>query len=390
MSDIPTDFRRAEEQFRLKPNCTVIAVCPESDCHATYLPAGSNDSPGLYPRTCTYRKFQGGNMCGAELLRPHRVQGQIVYLPIKRFVKNSFKDWLAELLSRPGYEEKMDMAWTTHTKDQGYNIHRELTDIFDGEILRNFKGPDGQHFGLGGDEGRYVFSLCCDNFNPLGNKQAGKSYSAGMVSLICLNLPPDIRYKPENMFLYGIIPGPHEPPLDCMNHYLKFLIDEFLECWSPGVRFSRTHQYFYGRVALCALVCLVCDLVGARKTMGFGAVNHTQLCALCQCKRGLSGPELTDMHSWQRRTNEDYRASAQRYLDAQDDRERETIFKETGIRWSELLRLPYFDPSRFVVIDAMHNLFLGLIKEHFEILGIRDPEDAVALELTYLPHHTTP
>ncbi|KJA21910.1 hypothetical protein HYPSUDRAFT_139897 [Hypholoma sublateritium FD-334 SS-4] len=81
------------------------------------------------------------------------------------------------------------------------------------------------------------------------------------------------------------------------------------------------------------------------------------------------------MDSWRRRTNEEYRASAQRYLDAEDDKERETIFKETGIRWSELLRLPYFDPSRFVVVDAMHNLFLGLIKEHFEILGIRDPED---------------
>ncbi|KJA18107.1 hypothetical protein HYPSUDRAFT_107459, partial [Hypholoma sublateritium FD-334 SS-4] len=185
------------------------------------------------------------------------------------------------------------------------------------------------------------------------------------VSLICLNLPSDIRYKPENMFLYGIIPGPLEPPLDCMNHYLRFLIDDLLECWSPGVQFSRTHQYFYGRVALCALICLVCDLVGARKTMGFGGIGHNQMCALCHCKRGLSGPKITNMHSWQRRTNEDYRASAQRYLDAEDDKERETIFKETGIRWSELLRLPYFDPSRFVVIDAMHNLFLGLIKEHF-------------------------
>ncbi len=119
--------------------------------------------------------------------------------------------------------------------------------------------------------------------------------------------------------------------------------------------------------------------------MGFGAVGHTQLCALCHCKRGLSGPEFTNIHSWQRRTNEDYRTSAQRYLDAQDDKERETIFKETGIRWSELLRLPYFDPSRFVVIDAMHNLFLGLIKEHFEILGIRDPEDVIAFRIDIPP-----
>ncbi len=69
----------------------------------------------------------------------------------------------------------MDVVWQTHPINQKDDVHKELVDIFDGEILRNFRGPDGQHFGLGGDEGRYVFSLCCDNFNPLGNKQAGKA-----------------------------------------------------------------------------------------------------------------------------------------------------------------------------------------------------------------------
>ncbi|PKB94663.1 hypothetical protein RhiirA5_303289 [Rhizophagus irregularis] len=33
---------------------------------------------------------------------------------------------------------------------------------------------------------------------------------------------------------------------------------------------------------------------------------------------------------------------------------------KTHVRWSELLRLPYFNPIRFLVIDPMHNLFLGL------------------------------
>ncbi|KJA19404.1 hypothetical protein HYPSUDRAFT_143849, partial [Hypholoma sublateritium FD-334 SS-4] len=97
-----------------------------------------------------------------------------------------------------------------------------MRDIFDGEMLRNFKGPDGEHFSCGGEdgEGRYAFSLCIDFFNPLGNKQAGKKKSVGLISLVCLNLPPDLRYKAENMFLFGVVPGPTEPPLDCLNHYL--------------------------------------------------------------------------------------------------------------------------------------------------------------------------
>lgn len=32
---------------------------------------------------------------------------------------------------------------------------------------------------------------------------------------------------------------------------------------------------------------------------------------------------------------------------------------ETGYRYTELLRLPYFNPSRMLTIDPMHNLFLG-------------------------------
>jgi hypothetical protein len=48
------------------------------------------------------------------------------------------------------------------------------------------------------------------------------------------------------------------------------------------------------------------------------------------------------------------------------------LFKQSGIRWSELLRLPYFDIVQCVV---------GLIKEHFiYILGIGSPriqEDSV-------------
>ena len=65
---------------------------------------------------------------------------------------------------------------------------------------------------------------------------------------MCLNLPPEMHYKPENMFLFGIIPGPKEPPLTCLNHYLCLLIDMLLEFWYTGIRFSRTADYYYERV----------------------------------------------------------------------------------------------------------------------------------------------
>ena len=67
---------------------------------------------------------------------------------------------------------------------------------------------------------------------------------------------------------------------------------------------------------------------------------------------------------------EEIRNSAQLYLVSENEKERKETVTTTGIQWSELYHLPYFDPSRMVVVDCMHNLFLGLVQEHFEILGI--------------------
>ena len=59
----------------------------------------------------------------------------------------------------------------------------------------------------------------------------------------------------------------------------------------------------------------------------------------------------------------------QLYLDAKNEKERKVTVTTTGIWWSDLYRLPYFDPSCMVVVDCMHNLFLGLVQEHFEKIG---------------------
>ena len=74
-------------------------------------------------------------------------------------------------------------------------------------------------------------------------------------------------------------------------------------------------------------------------------------------------------------------AHAQAFQAATDAEKRDKLFQNHGIQWSELLRLRYFDISRCIVVDSMHNLFLGLIKTHFcSVLGIglaKWPEDPV-------------
>ena len=36
--------------------------------------------------------------------------------------------------------------------------------------------------------------------------------------------------------------------------------------------------------------------------------------------------------------------------------------------WSELLCLSYWDPVNWVLVDGMHNLFLGIARHHFRVV----------------------
>lgn len=47
--------------------------------------------------------------------------------------------------------------------------------------------------------------------------------------------------------------------------------------------------------------------------------------------------------------------------------EQKSLENDFGIRYSVLLKLPYFDPIRFAVVDPMHNLFLGTGKDVIKV-----------------------
>ena len=374
LSSIPNDPRTIHDSFDIEPKTIIYAVCPDPSCHATYPPKfQDNSSIAIYPSKC--RQRHEGRRCNTSLLKSKVVPSKgTIYTPIKTFVYFSPVEWLGRLLSRPGLEAEMDSSWINAQNFRKSNPGL-MRDILDGNVLRNFKGPDGKHFSVGDGEGRYTFSLSVDFFNPLGNKQAGKKISVGLITIICLNLPPHLRYRSENIFLAGIIPGPNEPPLTAINHYLHPVVNDFLTMWSPGVYYSQTDGHRNGRLVRCAIVCVVCDLPAARKTTGFVSFAHNHFCAICECTLKENGYHDFNPASWTRRTNKSCRHSAKLYRRAKVEH-RQKVVDKTGVRWSELLRLPYFNPAQFVVVDPMHNLLLGLIHEHFTgILGLSLPAD---------------
>ena len=59
------------------------------------------------------------------------------------------------------------------------------------------------------------------------------------------------------------------------------------------------------------------------------------------------------------------------WRDAPDTATRGSIYERHGIRWSELLRLPYWNVTLYTVVDAMHNLYLGDLRHHcLQVLGL--------------------
>nr|VWO97532.1 Adenylate cyclase (EC (ATP pyrophosphate-lyase) (Adenylyl cyclase) [Ganoderma boninense] len=361
---IPLDIRSALSFFDLEPDIVAYAACPA--CGATYAPDPLKpDDP--YPHTCTSQETDKP-ICGAPLvyevkLAPSRGKGpaRVAYRAHRIYPYHPLKSYLARLFLRLDAENHMETSWDRpeRSKDGPWE------DILDAPAFRQFLGPDGQTYFSVQKDGciNLVFSLFIDWFNPYGNKQAGKSHSIGAIYLINNNLPPSLRFRPEYVYLAAIIPGPKEPSVDQINHFLRPLVDELLELWHVGIYLSRTAKRQAGRQIRAAIIPLICDLPALRKTAGFAHHSSHHFCSMCPLPK--SQISNADRATWPKsRTWQEHVDIARAWRDASTERDRKDIFNRHGLRWSELLRLNYWDPTNYAVVDSMHNLFLGELRHH--------------------------
>lgn len=200
----------------------------------------------------------------------------------------------------------------------------------------------------------------------LDSKSTGKSLSFGTIALFCLNLPLSLRLKSENIFLYTVTPGPHEPSTTQLNHLLRSLVDDLLRFWSPGLKIP-TASSPKGKLYRAALVTLVADLPAARKTAGFASHAANLFCSWCFLSKADIGN--LDSLSWERRNRQAHLEAERIWLDAQTQTARGRCLTATGVRWSILNELPYWDATRMVILDIMHNLS-GVMQCHaMELFG---------------------
>lgn len=356
--------KSVRSRYRLDGKTTVYAVCPE--CHTTYAPINQVDQVvTMYPKICTNVIGFKGKQCGEVITKTTLIGGRPFEKPIKPFVYHSLLDFISGMTSQHSLETALDKACDDlRGSREDKSTSKPCRGPFEADYLKTFPGPrPNELFIERGDELRLAFSLNVDFFNIEGVRASGASTSCGIISMVCLNLPENIRYKSENIYLAGIIPGPREPKLTALNHYLRPLMDDLVVLWSPGFRLSRTASAKFGRTVRGALVIVICDLPAARKTAGLlGHGSSKFMCSVCHCTNDKIGDIETN---FPKRDPQVLRREAERWRLAKSEADRTEIEKKYGTRWSELWRLSYWDPTRQLVVDSMHCLLEGLVHNHF-------------------------
>jgi hypothetical protein len=360
----PETLKKAHQfQFVTQNDYEQLIVC--SKCYSTYehdeclsqVAAARNIKSCSFVRFPKHPQARMRTPCGNALLKTIRTASRrCIERPIKVFCCQRLIDCCQKLVGQPGMLDLFS-HWKHRSIPAGV-----MADIYDGAVWKSFLCLDGQDFLL--DKYTLGLSLNVDWFRPYKHVE----YSVGAIYVAVLNYPRQLRYLRENVMLVGIIPGPHEPSLQ-MNAFLEPLVRELLKLWK-GVEMVTPDG---SKLIRAALLCVSCDIPAARKVTGF--VGHSANKACSKCLKPFptlnfgSKPDYSgfDRDSWPKRELKDHKEQGMKWKHAATLSQRHKIEREYGIRYSELLRLPYFDTIRFSVIDPMHNILLGSAK-HIVVL----------------------
>lgn len=167
---------------------------------------------------CPYKAFPTSRRCGQELLKNViSASGHSKRYPYKIFCISSIASSLQALVLRPGFIQSCEST-------RKFIASTTISDIYNGKIWSDFQSVNGQAFLS--EPNYYGLLLNIDWLQPFEHL----TYSVGVIFFVIPNLPRDIRFKRENVILYGIIPGPSEPSLT-VNTYLSPAVSELLDFW---------------------------------------------------------------------------------------------------------------------------------------------------------------
>lgn len=330
MSTIRNSFKQDEYiEYVVCPKCCTLYNISESVIN------------GDTSKRCSFVEFPNHphlskrSACGEILLKKVKVGNKYKLVPRKSYIYRSIVTTLKELARRKGF---LDMCnqWQNRSKEHA----RFIGDIYDGKVWDDFKEIGGRPFLT--LPNNLCLALNIDWFRLYKHSP----YSVGAIYLVVLNLPRNERFKEENVILAGIMPGPNEPKR--INPFLSPIVQDFISLYE-GISFESTSSFLGSTFIRATLACIVCDIPATRKVCGFANFNGTLGCSKCLKKFVTasfgSKPQYGGFNcaSWKARDISSHKQHAQKFKKATTASSCQKITRETGIKYSELLRIPHLD-----------------------------------------------
>ncbi|KAF8583053.1 hypothetical protein K439DRAFT_1647373 [Ramaria rubella] len=240
----------------------------------------------------------------------------------------------------------------------------------DGAIWQSVVGHDGKHF----------FAPCHDEELRIGVTSSldwdySPSHSSGVFSFTVMNLPTELKYQTENLLLATMTPGPCEPTAEELQNHLKFIVDDLLLLYDEGIivqtpmfpqGFSSQLTTLLGRRVCIVCLAFICDHPAAVKMAGCADTGHLVApCTRCTVSQAEIFSDKSLKIGFPEHDRSEHLRRAWEWARLDSPKEQEAYFKEHGTRWFEFARLPYFDVIWMTIIDPMHNLLMGVLKNHW-------------------------
>ncbi|KAF8164936.1 hypothetical protein B0H34DRAFT_647608, partial [Crassisporium funariophilum] len=345
--NIPADIRTVYSHCQLEPEILRVICCPE--CFMQY------PGPTVAPLQCTWRRSPWSRPCRANLYTHRHTRNVLQQVPKCLYTSQSFESWLIFLLSRAQIDDHLRQ---TFAKLQNPLNTTRMHDIHNSPAWNTFQGFLRSPYHL-------VFAIYIDWFNPFTNKIAGKVVSCGAIILYCLNLPLSIRFLTENTFILGMTPAPHSPTVWTILHVLQSVQEMIMKFDLPGKTLA-THRHPDGAPVAARIIPLLADLQAVRKVAGYLSHAAGPFCSFCKCHK--DDIEDLEYHTWEMRSGTEVRAQAEEWQNLVTIKDKESLARKTGVRWTPLHDMPYWDPVRHVLLGFMHNFLEGVLQHQLRVL----------------------
>jgi Transposase family tnp2 len=271
-----------------------------------------------------------------------------LYIPLVPRLRLQYRDAArAEVLT--GYRQSLEQSGSTN----------EVQDFFDGRLFRDFHLRE---LDLFKDPHDVALHLSLDGLQ-LTNMS---NHEVTPVIFMNLNLPPQERYKVDNILAGMLIPGPKKPK--ALDTFLRPLVDELNKLGGDG--FPALDGRNCAEFQLRAWVTMVTgDGPALAEAIGMKRPgNAVRPCRTCMIKAELASRTYYVPHSEYDFENPPLRSNLREMIQLVEEADSDDYRRETGItRSSILLELRSLHFPRSFPVDIMHLVLQNLSPTLFKL-----------------------